>query len=71
MPWYDYVWRKNPILLRLMPGFRMTPIVPFALSQIKDRQLRHQEKSALGRPSADILDRFLAAQENDPEAPDW
>ena len=71
MPWYDFVWRKNPLLLRLMPGFRMAPIVPFAISQIQEREQKLQHASSNKSTGDDILDRFISARESDPTVPGW
>ena len=70
MPWTDYIWRKNPLILRLWPNFRMTPIVSFALGQIQTRKdpMNQQEKQEL---PVDILSRFVEAQKSDPSVPDW
>ena len=70
MPWIDYIWRKNPLILWLWPKFRMTPIVPFALGQI---QTRKEAQGKIGKEKVpdDILSRFIEAQQADPSVPDW
>lgn len=70
MPWLDFVWRKNPVLLRLFPAMRMTPIVQFALSEIEAR--REDQKSKDRRRSKhDILDEFIEARSDSPDIPEW
>ncbi|KAF4628595.1 hypothetical protein G7Y89_g9555 [Cudoniella acicularis] len=70
MPWTDYIWRKNPLIMRLWPNFRMTPIVPFALGEIKKRK-DEISKEGKGASMQDILSRFIEAQEATPSVPEW
>ena len=69
MPWTDYIWRKNPVVLRLFPNFRMTPIVPFSISQIKEREYKDGKNKS--HADQDILSSFIKARAEDPSIPEW
>ena len=71
MPWFDHVWRRNPILLYLKPAHRSTPLVTMARAEIEDRELRWQRgKPRLNDDPTDILHSFMAARDSEPATPE-
>ena len=75
MPWVDKFWNKNPYLNKLWPT-TSSPIMSFAMNKAKERQAVEKtwatyDPEAPEVNTRDMLSRFVEAQANDPNCPDW
>ena len=76
MPWFDYVWTKNPVLQRLRVT-KTNPIVAFARARRQERELEcdiRDPVSGLGNEEGknrDFLTRFMDVESKNPATPPW
>ena len=66
IPWFDYLWYKNPYIDRLRTP-QTSPILRFALARAKEREDGADDTELNNR---DLLSRFLEAKSKAKDVPE-